>query len=362
MFKTNLVISISALVAAAGLATGCGIGGFCTNDCPSGQVHGSVDCGCMEKITSKEPDDNSDAKDKQPDQSHYIVRRYYCVGSNDGSDQGTCDVTGRGESCVAALGDVRTKLSAVQDPCRSCDRSVTERTKKWSGNHEDIQGGPCQDWSSHQQIPALLSATFEYGRSAGVIAANALYSKIPDGQSLVGLLRNISDTPSDNSPATCKRLCEQGNTAFCYSADIDASKTEGMERLQAVLMSTTSVIKADSLKAMFGIKDDPCSRGDTTLVDGTMTNIGGECSLEAHTDETDIAIAIPELLRATAALTDKSAIFLFDEPQTRAKLNLSDPGLQRDWGGDIVSVLSEPGSVLFSVGKEACLRVKLSGG
>lgn len=352
--RTRLVESSVICSAIALFLSGCGIMNWCNNKCPEGWVHGSADCGCMEKIPEKKSGENQNNNDPA-DNAYYITRRYSCVDANDANkDRGSCDVTGRGASCAAALNEVRTSLSSVPDPCRVCANTI-DKSRVWNGDSTDIQGGPCQDWSQLAPKPALTMHAG--GASRRPTPTNALYSPMPGSAALLHLLRTISAAPTDNSVATCRKTCSSGSP-YCLVAELDQSRSQQLGKLQALLLSKPSSISKAKLMQMFDVDSDECKRGDTSIEHGTISNLGEQCALNVDTPVTAITVAIPELLRGTAAIGD-TAIFLFDEPQNRAKLKFSDPGLDADWGGDIVSASTGQGFVAFSVGTQSCVRVSL---
>src|SRR5215475_345127 len=98
---------------------GCGIVGLCSNSCPSGWVHGSFDCGCMQ-VSQR----SGTLPAPKP---YYIARRYSCKNVSNGSDAGTCDSSVNADSCQEAV-DTLNSLLSQRDPCQNCNN---DNTKYW---------------------------------------------------------------------------------------------------------------------------------------------------------------------------------------------------------------------------------------
>jgi hypothetical protein len=332
---------------------GCGFfDNSCTNTCPAGYVHGGVDCGCMEK----------EAKAPKPTQpvvtpgSYSIVRRYYCKDVNDHSDRGSCDITVNSTSCQAAMDGIQKQFSSVPDPCRFCS-GVTDNTKYYSGNSEYIQGGACEGWSS-------LDTGYDYssiGLTRSVISSSAWYMAASFKyveENLTQLMRVAFVTPKENSISTCEAECDNNNP-YCKSFDVPPKESAALRKLQDVLSGKPQIVRADNLKTMFSITNDPCNRGDTVFSGGLVTNAGDACELTTHTSVTDVSIEVPELLQGDLSVDANGIWASFNGAETRGRLVLSDPDLNEEWGGDIKAVYATRNHVGFSVGSKSCIRVSL---
>jgi hypothetical protein len=75
---------------------------------------------------------------------YYVIYRYVCRGITDNSDQGSCDVTTRAQSCQAAAA-AQPYNTRAYDPCKNCISNVYDNTRYWADT-TTIQGGPCQGW------------------------------------------------------------------------------------------------------------------------------------------------------------------------------------------------------------------------
>lgn len=80
---------------------------------------------------------------------YYIVGRYYCVDVDSGDDRASCDITTDSpQSCQEALQAQQSAINnAGGDPCRKC-ANIIDRSKRWNGLHDLIQGGPCQSYGN----------------------------------------------------------------------------------------------------------------------------------------------------------------------------------------------------------------------
>lgn len=338
--------------------TGCGIGGLCQNECPAGWVHGSVDCGCMEKIKDSSPAEGVP-------NSAYIVRRYYCVDSANGrTDRGTCDVTRQAGSCAQAMDDIAGLTNGGPDPCVHCNPKDRDNTKKWNGNFDDIQGGPCQGWSSLR--PPMSSPEFGIalyqtakGWSEQTWSYRLARARVALGTGTVRFLRLVSEAPADNSPASCKKECSDASPLYCFVVNLEPQESVGFKKLYSELVNSPAEIPEKELQQYFGYNGNDCPRGGTVFSGGLLSNSGDACTLSATTPETSVRMDIPELLQGSWGFDQDEVAVRFGNPQTRATLHFSDDGLDQDWGGDVVAAYGTLDYVGFSVGTKSCVRANL---
>lgn len=359
LFAKNLFAMAFVSVAVAN----CGIVGLCTNDCGPGWVHGSADCGCMQvsKPNPTTPQPVAAAND------HYIVRRYFCEDVADRSDRGSCDVTVNAKTCPEARQQINNQLSQVGDPCRVC-ANITDASRKWKSTSQDIQDGPCRGFAQISPSDDVAANSNEYGDLAVERPSDGEQS-LPKGGftpvphfahfAYLHYLRKVADIPTDNSVATCRQQCSS-NSPYCLSVTLDAATVAGLKRLQQTVSTNPTRIPSQQLRAMFGLSEDRCARQDTTIVSGDMTNLGIKCDMYVRLSEATININVPSMLRGRWVRQAQTTQVVFDDPKARGSLHFSDPGLDLDWGGDIVNMYSEPNYVGFGVGTLACVRAMLN--
>ena len=263
---------------------------------------------------------------------------------SNGSDRGSCDVTVNDTSCQAALNGVNQKF-AQGDPCKYCS-NVTDNTREWNGSYDDIQGGPCQGFSRQQQ-------------NYTPIPVNLIFRQLH-------IKREAAAAPTDNSIPTCEQECAAGSP-FCLRLQIHSAEQAGLLRLRQALMTHPTTIKAADMLAMFNMSSDPCARSDTTFDGGNLENHGlgnngpaTSCELETQLPNSKLTIRIPELLEGKWAPNGPDLRAVFDNPQTRAHLEFTNPLLNSDWGGDINGVFSNGNNIGFSVGTKSCIRANLN--
>ena len=326
--------------------SGCGILDLCHNDCGPGWTHASFDCGCMQ-ISKTPPIPTNQGS------PFTIVRRYYCVEETDPSrDRGDCTVTRSGSSCAEALSNIDSYFSSVRDPCKRCDPNVLDNTRRYNNHFDDVQGGACQGFSSILPTSTGRAAT----RSATPPITRANFGLSVPAQ-FNHYMRLIAEEPHDNAPATCDAQCRSGSP-FCLNINLDQLNSVGFRRLHQALLHRPNLITADNLRSMFGNQKDECMRGQTTFSGGEVFNAGSNiCELEANIpDAGDVSLEIPYLIRGTWSVRDSFVSVSFGNPKTRGRLKFSDPGLQQDWGGDIVAVYGDSNYVGFSIGDVSCVR------
>jgi hypothetical protein len=325
----NHNVRLFVVVAGSALLSGCGIIGLCGNDCGPGWVHGSFDCGCMQVGPPPGP--------QTPPPPYSITRRFSC------SDNSECDHTVRAYSCTQVL---ETLNSENYDHCQHCDDRVADYTIHETGQPKDL-GGSCV-------------ALMDDGKIHAANAHEQNYNPIP--QSFVPNLPRMTlaalTPPTENSIATCRLECDRPGAPHCLPLDILATEGSGLSRLQQTVKANPPLIAHSDMLAMFGLTSDDCGRSDTILAHGIVTNVGtnGSCSMTVHTALTDVTLQLPELLRGkiTANATEIEAVF--EDHQTRANLDFSDPNFKQYYKGDVVALFSKDNYVNFSVGTNRCVR------
>jgi hypothetical protein len=330
----------------------CGLVGICKNDCGPGWVHGSFDCGCMQISKGVPTQPNN-----QPSSAYYITRQYYCVEqSNSNQDRGDCLVTRAASSCSEALSSIDAYYASVRDPCKRCDPNILDNTRQYNGHFDDIQAGPCQGFS----LNYTPSRPIKEVRPETAAIENASFTTLFPAR-LNHYMRLIATDPQDNSPQTCNSECLSGSP-FCLNVNLDQQNSIGFERLHRSFLQHPDTISAADLRGMFGDQRDDCLRGPTTLSGGAVYNSGnGLCELAANIpDAGSVALRVPEMIRGTWKIQNTLVSVLFGNPRTRGRLKFSDPGLDQDWGGDIVAVYGDSDYVGFSIGTLSCVRASFS--
>lgn len=133
------------------------VGGF-TRICPSGATNFAQLCQSLgktcQKVVDWEGHDKGCTENGHDGSrvalcvagggSYYVIGRYHCVKTTDGTSAGDCDMTTHGSSCAAAHAEQeQEKARRGGDFCKRCDPNVFDNYKR-TGQVEWIQGGPCE--------------------------------------------------------------------------------------------------------------------------------------------------------------------------------------------------------------------------
>jgi hypothetical protein len=316
--------------------SGCGLLGLCGNSCDPGWCHESFDCGCAQCGPMK-------ATTSPVGNPYYVTRRYSCRDRSNPSINPECDITDSSpSSCEDALSASRTH----GDPCPTLCSSGVYDADRYSDGSSYIQGGSCQGYAS--SVTSILHH------------ARLNYTPIPttyydDWLEFIA----ATDAAKDNSFATCQSLCTSGSP-YCLRLAIGSQAKDGLRKLQKAAAGNPQTIKSSDLQAMFGIAEDPCNRGDTTIEHANLLNSGDSmCTLRSQIPGSDVAIQIPEILRGSWSANSVLVQVIFDDQRTRPRLSFSNDRLNHSWGGDVVSVASVADYVYFSVGRTKCIRANL---
>ncbi len=128
-----------------------------------------------------------------------------------------------------------------------------------------------------------------------------------------------------------------------------------------LLPSAADRLPRQELMRIFGVREDPCRRGDTVRgADGVWTNDGEACRLSAAvpfapgTPPVKLSLEIPALLQFT--LARDGDWLTANARNTVARLVVLDPDFHRDWGGGIDSVSSNGAMTLIQVPR-GCIRL-----
>jgi hypothetical protein len=174
-------------------------------------------------------------------------------------------------------------------------------------------------------------------------------------------MRLIATDPQDNSPQTCNSECLSGSP-FCLNVNLDQQNSIGFERLHRSFLQHADSISAAGPPGNVWGSARRLPQRPTTLSGGAVYNSGnGLCELAANIpDAGSVALRVPEMIRGTWKIQNTFVSVLFGNPRTRGRLKFSDPGLDQDWGGDIVSVYGDSDYVGFSIGTLSCVRASFS--
>jgi hypothetical protein len=181
------------------------------------------------------------------------------------------------------------------------------------------------------------------------------------GAAYSNLMRIAATPPNDNSINTCRQECV-ANSPYCLRLSIGGNVQQGLSWIHKIGLSSPPVVKKSDMLEQFGQSSDGCNRGDTTISNGMVENIGsdGVCNMTTNLSVSDVTIAMPAKLRGKYEIKESIIESVFDDPSTRANVRFSDDALQKLWGGDIVAVSSETEYMAFSVGAKSCIRLKIN--
>jgi hypothetical protein len=123
---------------------------------------------------------------------------------------------------------------------------------------------------------------------------------------------------------------------------------------------------------MFGVPEDPCKRGGTTIEGGVIKNSGQECSLLAALPglNFDAQIDVPGVLQGDLKVSGNSfevqfpagargTLHFYAEAGAPGEDIQDAAAVDREYGGDIRAILSDGQYAVFSIGTKTCMRAKM---
>ncbi len=178
-------------------------------------------------------------------------------------------------------------------------------------------------------------------------------------------LRPLRDAESAATSAKymCRNACAVDRpTPYCLQLPDDRYLEDALSALRGQLLpSAAGRLPKQELMRIFGVREDPCRRGDTVRgPDGVWTNDGEACRLSAAvpfapgTPPVKLSLEIPALLQFT--LARDGDWLTANARNTVARLVVLDPDFHRDWGGGIDSVSSNGAMTLIQVPR-GCIRL-----
>lgn len=178
-------------------------------------------------------------------------------------------------------------------------------------------------------------------------------------------LRPLRDAESAATTAKymCRNACAVDRpTPYCLQLPDDRRLEDAMSALRGRLLpSATDRLPKQELMRIFGVREDPCGRGDTVRgADGVWSNSGEACRISAAVPfapgapPVKLSLEIPSLLQFTLARDGDWLIA--NARNTVARLVVLDPDFHRDWGGGVDSISGNGAMTLIQVPR-GCIRL-----
>lgn len=162
----------------------------------------------------------------------------------------------------------------------------------------------------------------------------------------------------------CPTICNDPTDFRCLaSTPPDGSKTAQLRDRILATGSNSSVRTLDLLK-IFGLNNDPCSRGDTS-VDGSrrIQNDGNICAYLIRLKKTDAnpvaSFQIGRNISGYAASTPKGTSVAFTKPNEIPAFIFGQNVLNDDYGGSVLAISADAGAVYINTVK-GCISLQVA--
>lgn len=341
-----LMISSTPLLAA------CGFLGLCTNECPPGWVHASVDCGCAEQVKAHKKD--AEGGDKAIYSSctcAYSDGRYGAWFNSRPNEYGSSSVLVNAGAC-----EYLPVCQYLDDGYHTIRGSFRLTNIQWGKNTNLLNGS---------------TVYYAFGDPEKAASIKGGYTPIPASLNLralhyVKMLSAIMPAATDGS---CETQCAIGSPN-CLRLGPVQDYAPSLKQLYQRLRERPATLPQADLLAMFNEAEDPCNRGSTTITGGSLANSGDECNLKASLPQVaDVFINVPKLLTGNVTVSGPDlkvdfsagarASLHFYAPAGSSAQKISDTkDLDSDWGGAITSISSDGKYGVFSINK-SCVRTQL---
>jgi len=160
----------------------------------------------------------------------------------------------------------------------------------------------------------------------------------------------------------CASLCTSHQSSpYCLALRKDDARGDAFAKIRAVLANPNSdTIEANSLKAWFGVTDDPCLRGNTLKQGDLWRNKGYPCTVTAGIKFSDSSIPVqiqfPAVMQFTLERQGSTLILMpKDEPVI---IQIADGELHNDWGGAIGAIFATQSKAIFQMPR-GCIVIPL---
>jgi hypothetical protein len=137
-----------------------------------------------------------------------------------------------------------------------------------------------------------------------------------------------------------------------------------LSQVRSLVMSKdTKPLALNKLMRIFDQKDDPCGRGDLVLSGNKVTNDGELCVLSTKLAFPDgstpvLALMVPEHLEGQMSRVDDKFTAFFGDEEKAIILQIDDPDLQAERGGQVVEVTSTLKDLYVGTAS-SCLHLQL---
>jgi hypothetical protein len=184
--------------------------------------------------------------------------------------------------------------------------------------------------------------------------------------------------PTNVHALECLKECDS-NSAECLQITLPAAEAQvanGLKstyaRLYNNLAVSTWILPKAELMAAFGVRDDPCSRSDTSFIAAgepnaaptgqQLLNTGSACRLSVPVtmpSGTTVVggFALGHVLRANYQPTSDSITFTFPDGSIPPYAFFTDATYNDDWGGQVASISFGLSSSTIST-SQSCIRLK----
>lgn len=156
----------------------------------------------------------------------------------------------------------------------------------------------------------------------------------------------------DNASLNCESECKQG-TINCLRNTPPTDQVDKVQHYLSTLPNSVTTIDNAALLNIIGQGTNICRRSDVNLLNGRFYNTGSSCSLTFRTTTAEAKPAAALLLnggvKANYAAAPAASTYRLDFTTTNSmpSLAFSHPGLDADWGGEVLEITSTPSGVFY---------------
>jgi hypothetical protein len=171
-------------------------------------------------------------------------------------------------------------------------------------------------------------------------------------------------SPSDTKPLVrtetrvaarldCPSICNDPTDFRCFSTTPPDGSRTAMLRDKILATSSNSTIKTADLLTIFGLSNDPCSRGDTSVDSSQRIQNDGEiCAYPILITKTDrkpvAAFHIGRNISGYASGNAKAASVAFTKPNELPSFIFGQNVLNDDYGGKVLAISADTGAVYIN--------------
>jgi hypothetical protein len=162
----------------------------------------------------------------------------------------------------------------------------------------------------------------------------------------------------------CPTICNDPTDFRCLASTPPEGAKTAQLRDRILSTGSNSSVKTFELLKIFGLNNDPCSRGDTS-VDGSrrVQNDGNICAYLIRLKKTDAspvaAFQIGRNISGYAASTPKGTSVAFTKPNEMPAFIFGQNVLNNDYGGSVLAISADAGAVYINTVK-GCISLQVA--